>query len=101
MARPLSQLQDLLSGFEGVNEAYIEPPQTMADPCILIEPMAPDDVKYADNIRYQFRNGYTIIIMDRDVESLIPGQVADIPYSSFDRHYKLNGLHHFVYKLFF
>ena len=100
MARSLTDLQAVLSELDGVEEAYIESPQTLKPPCILIEPDL-DSVKYADNIRYSVMNGYTIIVVDRDVESLIPGQVANLPYSRFDRHYPLNGLHHFAYKLFF
>jgi len=101
MARSLTELQEILSEIPGVNDAFIEPKSSMEPPYILIEASPPDDVRYADNIRYVFRNGYTIIVVDHDVESLIPGQVADLPYSSFDRKYKLNGLHHFAYRLFF
>lgn len=101
MARSLTELQQVLSALDGVNQAYIEPPAKLDDPCILIERSAPDVVRYADNVRHSVMYGYTIIIIDRDVESLIPGQVEELPYSSFDRKYKLNGLHHFAYRLFF
>lgn len=102
MARSLQELQNLLKALDGVTEAYTKAPtEGMKDDSILIERSAPDSVQHADNKVYHSRKGYTVIVMTRDEYSLIPDQVGNLPHSTFDRMYRLNGLFHFAYKIFF
>jgi hypothetical protein len=102
MARPLADLQVLLKGLDGVEQAYIQAPTTgMQYPCIMIERDRASDVSFADNIKYLFKKGYTVIVVDRDPHSLIPDQVEGLPNSRFDRYYRTNGLHHFAFQIFY
>lgn len=102
MARPPSELQVELKGLDGVQDAYFQPPTNgMQYPCIMIEHGIRNAVSFADNIKYVLKKGYTITIMDRNPLSLIPDQVEGLPNSSYDRTFKVNGLYHFVYQLFF
>lgn len=100
MARPPSELQTILKDLDGVKAAYIQAPTSMEYPCILIEPST-SDVTNADNIKYLLYKGYTIIVVDRASDSAIPGLVEGLPHSRFERFYRVNGLNHFVFKLFF
>lgn len=102
MARPLSELQAELKALDGVEEAYIQPPTTgMVYPCIMIEQGLPSSVKYADNFKYHLKKGYTLTIVDRAADSSIPDLVEALPYAGFNRYFRANGLHHFVFQLYF
>jgi hypothetical protein len=102
MARPLSELQATLKDLDGVEDAYIQAPTSgMKYPCIMIERDSPTDVSFADNVKYLFKKGYSVIVVDRNPLSLVPDQVEGLPHSRFDRYYVTNGLHHFAFQLFF
>ena len=102
MARPLSELHSLLSGLAGVTKAYRQPPtQGMQTPYIVYEPSTPYEIEYADNIKYRYLKGYSVIVVDRNPDSPIPDLVEGLPYSRFDRYYRADGLHHFAYRMFF
>lgn len=101
MAQSLSQLQSILKGLEGVKDAYIQVKnQTMEYPCIVIER---DDSFYlfADNIKYIFKKRYTVTVIDRKPDSLIPDLVEELPLTTFDRKFSTEGLNHFVFKMYF
>lgn len=102
MARPLSELQALLGGLEGVKKAYIQAPTSgMVDPCIMIERGSPSRNVFADNVKYLLLKGYTITVIDRAPDSLIPDLVEELPNTEFNRFFRLNGLNHFVFQLYF
>lgn len=100
MARSQSQLQSLLKGLDGVVDAYFQPPTTMQYPCIKYERSGSRKFS-ADNLMYLFYKRYTVTVIDRDPDSLIPDQVEALPHSTFDRKYVVDGLNHFVFDLFF
>lgn len=102
MARPRSQLHEILKGLNGVKDAYFQAPTTgMEYPCIVYEPSPRNDVSFADNIKYLNKKRYQITVIDRNPDSLIPDQVEGLPYTQFDRYFRTAGLHHFVFQLFF
>lgn len=102
MARSQSELDAILSGLAGVQETYFQPGQniTLEYPCIVYERDS-SWVKFADNIKYLFQKRYSVLVIDRDPLSIIPDQVEKLPYSFFDRFYKVDGLNHFAFKLYF
>ena len=101
MARPLSDLQALMKGLAGVADAYIQPPTGgMVYPCIMIERDS-SDVKWADNTQYRLLKRYTITVIDRAPDSDIPDLVEGLQNSRFDRYFVTDGLHHFVFQLYF
>lgn len=102
MARPLSELQALLKGLDGVKDAYIQPdPRGLAYPCIMIERGLPSDVSFADNVKYLLKKGYTITVMAREPDSPIPDLVEGLPDCRFDRFFRNDGINHFVFQMFF
>lgn len=102
MARPRSQLHNILKGFDGVTDAYFQAPTSgMVPPYIVYEPSPRNDVSFADNIKYLNKKRYTVTVVDRDPDSLIPDLVEGLPYAQSDRYFRTSGLHHFVFQLFF
>ncbi len=100
MARPLSELQELLSGLNGVQNAYIQPPTKMEYPCIMIE-RETSNMYHADNRIFHLKKGYTVTVIDRAPDSAIPDLVEGLPHVRFDRFFRTNGLNHFVFQMFF
>lgn len=107
MARSQSQLQllleDLMGGAEDETKklkVYFQAPTTMDYPCIKYE-RAQSRSFHADNLLYLLYKRYTVTVIDRDPDSLIPDQVEALPHSRFDRFYVVDGLNHFVFDLFF
>jgi len=102
MARPLSELQELMGSLDGVEEAYIQAPTTgLKYPCIMIERGLPSDVNFADNIKYLFCKAYTITIIDRSPDSQIPDLVEGLQHVRYDRFFRTDGLNHFVFQMYF
>ena len=102
MARALSELQTLLKGLDGMKDAYIQPPtEGLQYPCAMIERGGLSDIKFADNKKFRILKAYDITIMDRAPDSGIPDQVEGLPYAQFNRYFKSDGLHHFVFQLYF
>lgn len=54
----------------------------------------------ADNIRYFKEEEYSITIIDRNLESLIPNKVLNLPYCRLDRPYTADGLYHWVFTIY-
>lgn len=102
MARPLSELQALLKGLDGVQDAYVQAPTNgLQYPCIMIERGSLSSVSAADNIKYLMKKAYTITVMDRSPDSPIPDLVEGLPLSRYDRFFRSDGLNHFVFQMFF
>jgi hypothetical protein len=100
MARPRTQLQTLLEAIDGPTAVYFQPKTSIEYPCIVYERDS-SDVSFADNVKYLLKKGYTITVIDRSPDSPIPDQVEALSHCRFDRHFVTDGLHHFVFQLFF
>lgn len=102
MARSQSQLQSILENLDGVQAAYFQPKMNdkLAYPCIIYER---DDsfVSHADNVKYVFYKRYTVTVIDRKPDSLIPDLVEQLPFTRFDRKFTRDGLNHTVFNLYF
>lgn len=106
MARPA--LHDILCGVlggpfpDGENHCYFEPPadKQMRYPCIRYNHSNDLDT-FADNIHYQTSKRYTVTIIDEDPDSEIPNRLKQLPYCSSDRNFAVDGLHHFVFTLYY
>lgn len=101
MARRL-QLQTILEQILGSNNVYFQAPQNvvMKYPCIVYER---DNrwTEFAGNLPYAHKKRYMVQVIDRNPDSEIPDKLAELPLSSFSRHYVNDGLHHDVYSIYF
>jgi len=95
-------LHNLLLDIMGSPHVYFQPPASvlMQYPCIVYE-LNKMETKYADNVLYNNRRGYTITIIDKNPDSIYPELVGGLELASFDRHYVADGLHHFAYLVYY
>lgn len=100
MARPRSELSEILNGISGVKKVYFQAPTTMEYPCILYE-VDDEFVARADNGPYTKYIRYLITVIDRNPDSTIPGAISDLRTARFDRRFVKDGLHHTTYLLYF
>lgn len=96
------QLHSLLSSIPGVAKVYYQPPSSvsLSYPCIIYE-ISQQDVKHADDMNYRLKKRYTITVIDKNPDSLIPDKVRDLPLCSYDRHYTIDYLHHDVFNIYY
>lgn len=96
-------LHQKLKEVSGITEVYFQPPETqkMGIPRIIYGLSDTQDVKYANNSPYLHKKRYTITVIDTDPDSLIPDKMLGLPLCSVDRHYKANGLNHYIYNIYY
>lgn len=99
MARRL-ELHQLLKTF--TENVYFQPPTNiqLKYPCIIYERDFAD-TKFADDKPYSYITRYRITVIDQDPDSDIPGKVASLPRSLFNRFYTAEGLNHDVFNVYF
>ena len=97
MAR--AQLHELLESI--CPNVYFQPPANivMQYPCIVYNRSA-ENVRYADNDRYDPYVQYEVTVIDRDPDSLIPGLVVELPLCRYERHFANDDLNHDVFNLY-
>jgi hypothetical protein len=100
MARPRVELQALL---ESITEnVYFQAPTNgqMQYPCILYN-REDSDNKFAGNKKYLHTKRYQVTVIDRDPDTELSDEVENLSLCDFDRYFAADGLHHFVFTLFF
>jgi len=103
MAQRRLQLHQILKELSPAPAAvYFEPPTgtQIVYPCIVYERDA-EATSHADNRPYARKKRYSVKVMDRDPDSLIPEAVADLPSASFNRGFKTEGINHSIYNLYY
>lgn len=97
------ELQVKLESVLGTRNVYFQPPESvkMNYPAIRYE-MSGGLEEYADDMVYHKRKRYTITVMDRNPDSLIPDKLQDaFKYCSFDRCYTFENLYHYTFTLYY
>lgn len=96
------ELQTLLEGVLGSGNVYFQPPSNLAIqyPCIVY---ALDNAKteFAGNHPYSRTKRYQVTVIDRNANTLIPDDVAQLPLSNLNRVFTADNLHHYVFNLYF
>ena len=94
------QLHQLLETF--VDNVYFQPPTnvSLVYPCIIYKRDFADS-KFADDIVYNHKLRYAIMVIDRDPDSQIPSKVAAMRMSLFNRFYTVDNLNHDVFNVYF
>lgn len=96
------ELQTLLQNLLGSNNVYFQPPQNvqMNFPCIVYTRDFAR-TEFADNKPYRHKKRYQVTHIGQDPDSPIPDKLAEVPMSTFERHFTNENLHHDVYTIFF
>lgn len=95
-------LHKILVDILGSTNVYFQPPSTiqMKHPCIVYERSNEESI-HADNLKYNALKRYTVTVVDKDPDSLIPDKIGELPLTSFDRHFVADNLNHDVYSIYF
>lgn len=95
-------LQTLLESILGSDAVYFQPPPTyqMVYPCIVYE-RSKFDTEFADNYPYKIGKRYTITVIDKNPDSIIPDKITLLPGCIFDRHFVSDNLNHDVFTIYF
>lgn len=97
---PRSNLQALLEAI--TPHVYFQPPSNikLEYPCIVYA-LDSRKTEFADNKPYRGTKRYAVTIIDRDPDSHISDQVAELPMCTFNRYYPASDLNHHVFNLYF
>lgn len=84
------------------DNVYFQPSSDthMKYPCIVYS-LSNEKVMRANNHRYANLKRYSVTVVDRDADSVLPDLVGDLLYCSFDRVYTADGFYHYAYTLYF
>lgn len=95
-------LHQLLVDILGSNNVYFQPPESfkLKYPCIVYERSDIRTYK-ADGIKYTVQKRYTVTYISEDPDSEIPDVLIQLPYCSFDRHFKSGNMNHDVFDLYY
>ena len=93
-----SKLEELL----GSRNVYYQPPSTvMLNHPAIIYSKTRISSKFANDAKYSKMNCYELIVIDRKPDNPVIDKLLDLPYSSYDRHYESDNLHHDVITLYY
>ena len=95
-------LQSELETLIGNNHVYYNPPKNlmMEYPAIRYS-KSKIDIRHANDKIYKKMTRYELIVISRKPDSEIIEKILELPYSSFDRHYTSDNLHHDVLTLYY
>lgn len=96
------KLHEILCELLESRNVYYDPPATvkMQYDAIRYSKKKPD-VRFANDKRYKNLNCYEIIVIARKPDHPVIEKILDLPYSSYDRHYPADNLHHDVITLYY
>lgn len=96
------KLQTKLEKLLDSKNVYYQPPENlkMEYPAIRYS-RSRIDSRYANNIKYSKLTRYELIVIDKRPNNKVIDDILDLPYSSHDRHYVSNNLHHDVITLYY
>lgn len=96
------ELHEKLKVILGSDFVYFQPPESvkMTYPCIVYA-LDSVDTKYADDKPYLNERRYSVTIIDKDPDSIIPDKLLVLPMCSFNRMYTADNLNHWVFTLYF
>jgi hypothetical protein len=97
---PRLELHQLLESI--ADNVYFQPPENikLKYPCIIYKRDFAE-TEFADNHPYNHVLRYMVMVIDQDPDSDIPGKVAALPMSIFNRFFTADSLNHDVYNVFF
>ena len=95
-------LQTKLEELIGNKNVYYDPPENlkMRYPAIRYS-KSKISTRHADDKIYNKMVRYELIVISSEPDSEVINKILEMPYSSFDRHYISDNLHHDVLTLYY
>lgn len=96
------ELQKKLEELLASRNVYYQPPESvkMEYPAIRYSKIDIDSA-YADNLKYNKRDVYNIVVIDKKPDNPVINKILELPYSDFDGHYISDNLNHDRIKLYY
>ena len=100
----MSNRLDLQATFEkilGSRNVYFQPPMSVKlNYPAIVYAIKDVETTFADNRAYLKAPSYEVTLIDKNPDNVFIEAILDIPYCTFDRHYKADNLNHYVFTLF-
>lgn len=95
-------LQTILESILGSTNVYFQPPPSkeILYPCIVYE-RSNINTEFANNYPYKHIKQYTVTVIDKNPDSLIPDKISLLQGCIFDRHFTVDNLNHDIFSLYF
>lgn len=95
-------LQKELETMLNSKQVYYNPPENLKMEYPAIRYSKGDiNASYGDGIKYIKQNVYDIVVIDKKPDNKVIDMILELPYSSFERHYVSDGLHHDIIRLYY
>lgn len=103
MARPRTELSNILKRIQGNENIYFQPPESIKMKYdAIVYSRSNISIKRADNRAYSTYNKYTLICISRTKENpVVQRLIEELPMCSYDRGYVSNNLYHDVLTVYF
>ena len=86
---------------DGDRHVYFQPPESLKMKYEAIRYSRKNiPSMYANNLVYKNKICYEVILISRDPDSKYISRLLLLPYSSYDRHYVADNLHHDVFTIY-
>ena len=98
---PRVDLQRKLEGLLGSTNVYFQPPDDtkLQYPCIVYH-LDGATSDYASNTDYRVKKFYQVTYIDRRPDSVIVDALITYPYSSLNSTMRVEGLNHYVFRIY-
>lgn len=95
------ELQSKLEELLGSRNVYYNPPTNlkMEYDCIRYS-LSDIQTNSANDIKYVKTKRYNLIVISRNSDPEVVDKILDLPYCSFDNHYKADNLNHYSLTLY-
>lgn len=95
-------LHELFKSISGVNGVYFQPPETikLVYPCIIYERLRGRSFQANDDL-YNYVKSYTLTVIDKNPDSLIPDELEKLRYCTMDRYYEADNLNHWIFTIYY
>jgi hypothetical protein len=96
------EFQAVLEALDDSVSVYFQPPSNvrMSYPAIVYN-RDYAKVEFADNSPYSRTVRYQVTVIAADPDSLIPDRIAEMPMTTYIRHYTTAHLNHDIYDVYF
>lgn len=95
----LSLHSKLITILGSTNVAFQPPTSIVLNyPCIVYKLDTIEGV-HANGARYLGTKRYLITIIDKNPDTLLPDKILELPYSTFEDHFTINNLNHYICSL--
>ena len=96
------ELHKKLVDILGSGNVYYQPPENVkiTYPCIEYD-LSKYDFNFADNMKYRGYKQYIVTLMTKEPDPAFVDKFLNLPYSSFDRYFVSDNLHHYVFTIYY